>query len=382
MGAKMFCESPRVLKEALESRNLSPYAQLAAESRGRRIRQDECEMRTVYERDTGRIIYSREFRRLRQKTQVFFNPRNDHICTRMEHVIYVNYIAATIGKALRLNTDLIQAIALGHDLGHAPFGHTGETVLRACLKKLGVDFSFQHELHSLRVVDQLAELKGGWGLNLTFEVRDGIVSHCGERYHEYCLRPWRDKREEDLIPGAQKHRPPASLEGCVVRMADKIAYVGRDIEDAARAGLMDFADIPKDIRELLGTTNSELINSLVTDIIQQSYDQDYISLSDAYGEALEELLHDNMKHIYSSEKIEVYEQLTEHILTSLFWYFYEAGQDPEKLAASEEEAQQAFATFLAKHPEPESGLARKLTDYLAGMTDHFARQTFDSIFLV
>ena len=185
---------PRKLKQQRELDYLSKYATASIKTRGRQRQEMDCRIRNPFERDVGRILYSVDFRRLRQKTQVFFNPRNDHICTRMEHVLYVKYIASTIGKALNLNVDLIEAIALGHDIGHTPFGHTGERELQACLEKYNADFSFQHEIHSLRVVDILAQRKPNQnGLNLTFEVRDGIVSHCGEKYNEYELRPNREK---------------------------------------------------------------------------------------------------------------------------------------------------------------------------------------------
>ncbi len=171
----------REAKEDQESTFLSPFASRAAQSKGRLRPEEPCQVRTAYERDVGRILYSLPFRRLRHKTQVFFDPQNDHVCTRMEHVLYVSYLAETIGKALGLNTDLIRAIALGHDLGHAPFGHAGETTLNQLIRAQDDGLTFSHEQHGLRVVDLLSEHKEKAGLNLTFEVRDGIASHCGER---------------------------------------------------------------------------------------------------------------------------------------------------------------------------------------------------------
>lgn len=184
----------REQKERLENDLLSPFASKASESRGRIREEEECDVRTVYERDMGRILYSLPFRRLRHKTQVFFDPQNDHVCTRMEHVLYVSYLAEAIGRALGLNTDLIRAIALGHDLGHAPFGHAGEAALDRLIRSLGNNQGFSHERHGLRVVDILSEHKGRYGLNLTFEVRDGIASHCGERYDEFVLEPLAAKK--------------------------------------------------------------------------------------------------------------------------------------------------------------------------------------------
>jgi dGTPase len=384
---------PRSLKEEQE-RLLSPFAARSACSRGRLVPEAPCMVRTVYERDVGRIIFSMDFRRLRHKTQVFFNPQNDHICTRMEHVIHVNYVANTIGRALGLNADLIQAVALGHDLGHAPFGHTGEKTLDACLKKLSPDLGFQHELHSLRVVDALASRSGhGYGLNLTFEVRDGIASHCGESYHENLLVPERRKKPADLAVSAARHEFPATLEGCVVRLADKIAYVGRDIEDAARAGIMEYDDLPTAIQSALGRTNGEIINTLVTDIIANSYNQDAIILSPERGESMEELLQENAARIYRSEKIKRYEIMVHNVVEGLFDALRLAMADPEKLAASDNRVYRSFLEYLHDHESPADLDGRqeqvrlsgqpdlqRIVDYIAGMSDSFATKCFEDIY--
>lgn len=376
---------PSKIKQQREADYLNKYATLSAKSKGRIIPEVDCRIRNPFERDVGRILYSVDFRRLRQKTQVFFNPRNDHICTRMEHVLYVNYIASTIGKALNLNADLIEAISLGHDIGHAPFGHTGEKELQSCLEKYNADFSFQHELHSLRVVDILSRRKADqYGLNLTFEVRDGIVSHCGEKYSEYVLKPKREKTEAELIPGAKFHELPATLEGCIVRMADKIAYVGRDIEDGARAGLMSFSALPASIKTELGSTNGEIINTLVEDIIEHSYGNDAIILSIEKGQAMEELLNNNLRHIYLSDRIQRYDYTVRNVVQGLFEIFLEFAVDPEKLA-SEAQYNMMFRNFfdyLEKHPEKDAPALRKVTDYIAGMTDHFAQECFEQIFQI
>lgn len=370
-------------KERFEREQLSAYASRASESRGRRFPERPCAVRTAYERDTGRILYSMDFRRLRQKTQVFFNPRNDHICTRMEHVIYVSYIAKTLGRALRLNTDLIEAIALGHDLGHAPFGHSGERELDACLKRSGSALRFKHELHSLRVVDILAERKGRpQGLNLSFEVRDGIVSHCGELYREREILPDRKKKEAGLIKGALRHAPPATLEGAVVRMADKIAYVGRDIEDAARTGLMSFDDIPKDIRTELGTSNGEIIDTLVGDIIANSLGKEAIQISQERAEGMEALLNENVIRIYRSEKIKTYELMSKTILKGLFDAFLRAAEDRERLDSSQDPTLRDFARYWARHPEAEADRLQVISDYIAGMSDYFASERFKALYHV
>ena len=184
------------LQRRERDRLLAPNAQKTLQTRGRRFPEDDCNVRSCYERDLGRIMYSQAFRRLKHKTQVFFNPANDHICSRLEHVLYVDYIAATIGQALGLNVDLIRAMALGHDVGHTPFGHSGERVLNEKLKAVDPKLYFEHEANGLRVLDVMEKHNGGFGLNLTFEVRDGIICHCGEFYGEKRLVPCRDKTED------------------------------------------------------------------------------------------------------------------------------------------------------------------------------------------
>ncbi|MEA4889824.1 MAG: HD domain-containing protein [Clostridiaceae bacterium] len=371
---------PRILKEEQEQ-HLSPYAARSASGLGRLTAEEPCSVRTDYERDTGRIIFSMDFRRMRHKTQVFFDPQNDHICTRMEHVIYVNYIANTIGRALNLNADLIQAVAMGHDLGHAPFGHSGEKTLDTCLKHRPGGLFFQHEVHSLRVVDYLAARSGHIGLNLTFEVRDGIASHCGETYGEYVLLPDRAKKPEDLRASALQHGRPATLEGCVVRLADKIAYIGRDIEDAARAGIMEFEDLPAAIQSSLGRSNGQIINTLVTDIIANSYGQDAIILSRERGESMEELLRENVARIYKSDKINRYEKMAANVVEGLFEALLPWTADPERLAGSEHKVLRSFRSYMMErhYPEHEDG-RQMVVDYIAGMSDAFARKSFEDLY--
>lgn len=369
--------------EAEEEARLSPLASRAARSRGRLRREAQDPLRTAYQRDIGRILYSLDFRRLRQKTQVFFNPHNDHICTRMEHTLDVSHIARTIGRSLRLNGDLIEAIALGHDVGHAPFGHSGEKELSHCLESIGSPLRFHHEAHSLRVLDCLADYHGKrQGLNLSFEVRDGVLSHCGERYQESRLVPWRQKKNSDLLAPTEGHPLPATLEGCVVRMADRIAYVGRDIEDAMRADLLVEEDIPLALRRALGRNNSEIINTLVTDIIRESRDQDAICLSLETADALMELLALNVKQIYTSPKVLCYERIARQIVEGIFTALYSALADPEALAAKNDPIHLAFAAWLARYPFPEAASEVKLIDYIAGMTDGFATETFHHLYQI
>lgn len=369
--------SVRQRKEDQERAILSPFASPAAKSRGRLRQEEECEVRTVYERDMGRILYSLPFRRLRHKTQVFFDPQNDHVCTRMEHVLYVAYLAETIGKALALNTDLIRAIALGHDLGHAPFGHAGEASLDQLLQAVDPTLTFSHELHGLRVVDHLSEHKGAYGLNLTFEVRDGIASHCGERYDEFHLSPMREKEEAHLHRGSLRHDPPATMEGCVVRFADRMAYVGRDIEDATRSGLLFFDELPGDIRTILGRNNSEIVDTLVKDVIENSMDQEAIIMSERIGQALKRLIEINYEKIYLAPRVRRYEAQVGNILEALFEYYLDLAQGEE---ADISPPAQAFRDYMKRHPEPEAAPVRIVTDYIAGMTDPYAARIFKSIF--
>lgn len=373
-----------LLREERES-TLSAYAQKSSESRGRLKYEAPAIIRSCYERDMGRIIFSQAFRRLRHKTQVFFNPTNDHICSRIEHVIYVNYISTIIGRALNLNIELIQAIAMGHDIGHAPFGHTGERALNKCIKSVDPKLYFEHEVHSLRVIDVLEERRPGeYGLNLTFEVRDGIVAHCGETYNEYTLSPLRDKTEQQISAKPEKDRTaPATLEGCVVRFADKIAYVGRDVEDARRAGIIGGSDfLPDAVKNRLGETNSETINTLVGDIIHSSIDADRITMSEGNFKAMNEFLTKNFEEIYSAPKIKTYEQTIYILIEALFDAFMECTEDLEKYSRSENQVLRSFAKFALNHPQPECPMVQKVVDYIAGMTDTFANSCFDALYKV
>jgi dGTPase len=376
----------RKLKEQQEN-SLSPFAAKNINSFGRQINEEKCPIRTDYERDGNRILYSMDFRRLRHKTQVFFNAKNDHICTRMEHVLNVGSIANTIARTINMNQDLTYAIALGHDLGHAPFGHSGERVLNKCMKKINSNYGFEHELHSLRVVEKLAtrlskeKIHESCGLNLTFEVKDGIVSHCGENYNEYVL--YRDlSKKPDYLNNINKQVGlPFTLEACIVRLVDKIAYVGRDIEDAVRVKLMDVQDIPKDIRNELGHSNGEIINTLVCDLIENSYEKDCIRLSPSKGDALEKLINENVRLIYKADKITRYEKIAENTLEGLFDSLLYSLNDIEQLQFSENKVFRMFYNFIIDkvYDESESN-AQKVIDFVAGMTDSFAQSCFEEIY--
>jgi dGTPase len=308
----------------------------------------------------------------------------------MEHVLHVGYIANTIARALDLNPELVQAISLGHDLGHAPFGHSGERRLNDLLKDVDPSLSFEHETHGLRVVDHLAVRSGASeepgeetkvGLNLTFEVRDGIASHCGETYGERLLRPDPTKTEADLHRPRAERGMPSTLEACVVRISDRIAYVGRDIEDAVRAGIMASEDIPRDIASALGRTNSEIIDTLVTDIIRNSLGKDEVALGDEVGQAMQALLKENLERIYKSDKIKRYEKTADNIVEGLFVALLPVAQDPERPVDGNSRVLRAFESFLRER-RIAAGVppAQRVADYIAGMTDSFAEKCYEEIY--
>lgn len=380
-----------------QEEQLANNAMRSSHSLGRKFREEPCHIRSAYERDADRILYSEEFRRLRHKTQVFFNAKNDHICTRMEHVLYVNAISNTIGRTLGLNQDLITAIALGHDIGHAPFGHSGERALSRCVSAVNPALSFKHEYHSLRVVDRLStrisheKINEKCGLNLTYEVRDGIVSHCGENYDEYILCADRKKDPEKIYTTSHRDCMPCTLEACVVRLVDKIAYVGRDIEDAVRAKMLNYTDISIAVRNELGETNGKIISTLVEDIIENSYGTDYIRLSDAKAQALSEMIKTNNRLIYSAPMIKRYESNTNNVVEGLFERLYDQVRNIDysdykalsRLRKLDNKIQLKLVDFiLDKNYGPEDLPEQIVVDYIAGMTDGYALKTFEDMYWI
>jgi dGTPase len=370
-------DSPRTLNEILEE-HLGPHATRSADSRGRARPLDRDVTRTPFLRDATRILHSREFRRLKHKTQVFLSPENDHICTRMEHVLHVASIAGVVARCLSLNFDLTEAIALGHDLGHGPFGHSGEERLNELAAGIG---GFVHELHALRVVDRLAGR--GHGLNLSWEVRDGIVCHCGERFEQVARPEPKDERLE-LITALGPM--PSTLEGCVVRMVDRVAYCGRDMEDAITVGLIALDEVPEGVRAVLGSTNGEIISSLVEDIVAQSRGRNEIALSDAVYSAMRALIEFNYQHIYLHPEVEQRKAQACYILEQLWGWFLEFVKRTNRCRAmTEHDAGFDVARRLRDHVltvgyEADTADEQIVLDFIASMTDNYALRSFEELF--
>lgn len=353
----------------------------------RRTHPQTPDVRDEYFRDQTKIIHSLPWRRLKHKTQVFFAPDNDHICTRIEHVLHVATIASTICRALNksghwdLSADMAYAIGLGHDIGHAPFGHEGEKALEACIKP----HRFLHEVNSYRVVEHLANY--GQGLNLTYAVKDGILCHCGEDFATTQLRPGQTPNDLDSIAG--RTHLPSTYEGCVVRLSDKIAYLGRDIEDAVKAELIKITDIPPLVQREIGTSNGEIINTLTLDLINHSADKDYIGFSPEKAEIISRLKQFNYERIYHNEQMRQRKQTIDKCIMDLFNYFRTLfdryGFDyPAYLREGKHTAQ----TF-AKYMESMERVYRQdpalrdviITDYIAGMTDSYALSVMEDVIL-
>lgn len=375
----------RFLLEAEEK--LSPFATRSASSLGRKspIRRDP--FRLEFARDETRIIHSPPFRRLKHKTQVFLSPHNDHICTRLEHALHVSSIASVVGRCLNLNADLINAIAKAHDLGHPPFGHSGEKCLDRLLKEQGSGEGFKHEMHGLRVVDMLTN--HGAGLNLTCEVRDGIITHCGEQFDQ-TLAPDRNRDLLTLEEITDRRFIPATLEGCVVRMVDRIAYLGRDLEDGIKAGLIRKTDIPPAVARGLGTDNGKIIGTFVNDTIASSLGRDQVSMSDEIFGLMRALKEFNYECIYHHPDVVSKSNRSNHIIELLFYKLLEIIDESErgtnatvvKVRIKEVPTLEVYFDFMKNSNYTEQTPAWRITgDYVAGMTDLFAQRTYLQLFM-
>jgi dGTPase len=331
--------------EEIERKTLHPKACLSSQSKGRLKPEKEGEVRTCFQRDRDRIIHSKAFRRLKHKTQVFLAPAGDHYRTRLTHVLEVSQIARTIARALRLNEDLTEAIALGHDLGHTPFGHAGEAVLREIYPG-----GFEHYVQSLRVVDFLE--KGGKGLNLTYEVRNGIIKHS--------------KGKGSILP-EKKVEKADTFEGQVVRVSDTIAYVNHDLDDSLRADVIKRSEIPKHVLKVLGDSHSKRIDTMVKDLIYRSKEKDIeeLRMSDDISSAIYALRDFLYEQVYESKKLIKEFRKAKKVLQDLYVYYLE-------------HVDEIFADIpkgkkLDKH--------RVVCDFIAGMTDRFALMTYERLFL-
>lgn len=349
----------------------------------KRRHEKEAPIRGAYFRDQTAIIHSLPFRRLKHKTQVFFAPENDHICTRIEHVLHVATIAKSICLGLNqfawnLDADLAFAIGLGHDLGHAPFGHEGEYFLN---KRLGGGNAFIHEVNSYRVVEYLAN--NGQGLNLTYAVKDGIIAHNGESFEQHLIP---DNTEKDLDLVHDRKVKPSSYEGCIVRFSDKIAYLGRDIEDAITAGFIKRKDIPPEIRLKLGYHNSQIIDVLVNDIINTSKNEREIGFSDKIFTQLKILKDFNYKNIYLHPRKERNRIVAGKIIYALFDYLlvlYERyGKDYKTYSGLDIKFEREFGDYLQSMHDfylNEDNPEQMISDYISGMTDSFAMDCMQQI---
>ena len=327
------------IREQLELREieyLSPYAALSKDSRGREREEEECDIRPVFQRDRDRILHCKAFRRLKQKTQVFLLPKGDHYRTRLTHTLEVSQNARTIAKALRLNEDLVEAIALGHDLGHTPFGHAGERALdEVC------PLGFKHNEQSVRVVERLE--KQGEGLNLTWEVRDGILNH-------------------------KSAGTPHTLEGQIVRLSDKIAYINHDIDDAIRGGVLKEEDIPKQYREILGNTTRVRLDTMIHNVIINSMDQPEIRMSPEVGEATMALRAFMFENVYKNPVAKGEEEKAINMVTNLYEYY----RRHIHLLPDQ---------FLIMLEEEDVMPEQIVCDYIAGMTDTYAIKKFEEYFI-
>jgi dGTPase len=325
--------TPRERTEEIERQTLAPYATMAAESKGRERDEEPDALRTSFQRDRDRIVHSKSFRRLKHKTQVFLAPEGDHYRVRLTHTLEVSQIARTAARALRLNEDVAEAISLGHDLGHTPFGHLGEQALTPFLGR-----PFRHNEQSLRVVDYLED--DGRGLNLTWEVRDGIVNHT-----------W-------SMPA------PSTLEAQVVRFADRIAYINHDVDDAVRAGVIEPAELPDDALGVLGRTHAERVKTLVTDLVDRSEDSPEIRMSDEAFRALDTLRDFLFERVYLRDEARSEQDKAIALVRSLFAHYLDhPDQVPEEY-----------------HRAP-GDLPTRVADYIAGMTDRYALRVYEQLFL-
>jgi dGTPase len=345
----------RERQESREREILGSNAMLSVNSRGRLRPEEKCHIRTDFQRDRDRILYSKAFRRLKHKTQVFISPEGDHFRTRLTHTLEVSQISRSIARALRLNEDLTEAIALGHDLGHAPFGHAGEFVLDELVGRYDPDAHYHHNEQSLRVVDFLEE---GKGLNLTFEVRDGILKHAKGRR----------SLAEDFLTGAESEDRPVTQEGELVRISDRMAYINHDIDDALRAGIITFEQIPGEAIDVLGLKVSQRIGTMVVDVVETSLERGKIAMSPRIAEIVDLLKDFMFKNVYVGSPAKVEEEKAKRLIEHMFTWFMD---NPHELPPSP----------LVKDLDDRKERARCVCDHIAGMSDRYAISLYNDIFI-
>lgn len=321
--------------ELWEKEYLSPHAALSMFSKGREREEEQCDIRPVFQRDRDRILHSKSFRRLKDKTQVFLTPEGDHYRTRLTHTLEVSQNARTIAKALRMNEDLVEAIALGHDLGHTPFGHAGERALNEVCP-----YGFEHNVQSVRTVEKLE--KNGQGLNLTEEVRDGILNH-------------------------QTSGMPHTLEGKIVRLSDKIAYIHHDMDDAIRGGILTEADVPAEIADVIGYTTGERLDHFIHDIVTTSFGTGDIQMSEPVGDAMQKLRRFMFERVYQNPEAKSEESKAEMLIETLYrHYLAHIDELPKDLL------------HLMEEGEPRE---RIVCDYISAMTDRFAISIYEELYI-
>lgn len=328
----------REITEGIESKILLKYATLSINSKGRMKKEKKCDIRTDFQRDRDRIVHSKAFRRLKHKTQVFIAPEGDHYRTRLTHTLEVAQISRTLARALRLNEDLTEAIALGHDLGHTPFGHTGEYILNKVHKG-----GFMHNEQSLRVVDYLEHNELRRGLNLTYEVRDGILNHTGKGI-------------------------PETLEGQIVKFSDRIAYINHDIDDSIRGGIILENELPKDCIRVLGTNHRERINTMIVDIINNSYDKNNIKMSEEVRYYTEKLREFMFQRVYLNKDAKSEENKAINIINQLYKYYLNNFNELPK-------------AHIDIYKDIDCNKETIICDYIAGMTDKYAINMYCRIFI-
>ena len=362
------------------NQNLSKYA--SRDEEAIRLHPNKDDFRTSYFRDIDRIIYSLSYTRYIDKTQVFSFENNDMISKRMTHIQLVSKIARTIGRGLALNEDLIEAASLGHDLGHVPFGHEGEKILNKLSQKYNEGY-FHHNVQSVRTLMEIEN--GGKGNNITLQVLEAILCHNGEEL-QLKYEPQQKTKEEFLeeYNGCYSNKEvlkklrSMTLEGCVVRISDVIAYIGKDIEDAIRLNKIKTTDLPKQVVEVLGTTNSEIVNTIVVDIIKNSMYKNYISMSKSIYDSLQTLIEFNYKNIYLKANTEIQLEKIDKMFESLFELYYNQILDNNR----KEDIYTMFLDGMTQEYNENTTPARKVIDYISGMTDNFFIEQYKKYFLV